>query len=326
MVLLTSGHRDDVNFQHRSVALATAQVLLLSSLFLASACSAAYVLDYQRQVGLDVGQAGRVMPVSVTRDASTGEICITDTRAVSFHLLNAHEVPVFRSQRVARLSFPQDGTVDASGRIVFTDRQDEGGSTIKRLTVFGEPDTYRPEPPEADWNPQHLLLTRDGAYVSLDPTTGVLTKHDPSSGALIWSRVCSVEGVEGEQLGRPAEAPDGRIYVPGGDLRLILVLSHDGRLLETFGRFGSAPGRVTLPVAIDFGPDGEVLVLDRLRAKILIYSPTHEFLAEFGSIGFRPGQFYHPLSIATAGDGLVYVTQGFEGRVQVFRLSQRTGR
>ncbi|MEZ4387255.1 MAG: NHL repeat-containing protein [Candidatus Krumholzibacteriia bacterium] len=300
--------------------------MVCAGLLAATTAAAAYTFEYQRQVRLDAGEAGRVMPVSVTRDATTGEICITDTRQVTFHLLNEAEVPVFRSQRLARLSYPQDGAVDPAGRIVFTDRAPAGGSQIRRLTILGEPDVYEAERPDADWNPQHLLITRDGAYVSLDPTAGLLTKHDPQNGHLVWARSCRIEGLEGEQLGRPAEAPDGRLYVPGGDLRLVMVLSPEGQLLETFGRFGSAPGRVILPVGVAFGPAGEVLVLDRLRAKVLVFTADHEFVTEFGSIGFRPGQFYHPLSLAATGDGQVYITQGFEGRVQVFQLAQRPAR
>ena len=126
----------------------------------------------------------------------------------------------------------------------------------------------------------------------------------------------------GENLGRPAEAPDGRIYVPGGDLRVVLVLSADGeRARAPSAASARRAGRFVLPVGVAFGPAGEVLVLDRLRAKILLFDPQHEFVTEFGSLGFGPGQFYHPVALAATADGKIYVAQGFQGRIQVFRLS-----
>ncbi len=136
--------------------------------------------------------------------------------------------------------------------------------------MFGEPDGFVADRPDSAWSPWHVIVTRDGNYVSLDAGTGLLAKHDAQTGALIWQRRCGVDDTVGDVIGRPAEAPDGRLYVPGGDLRTVLVLSAEGEPLAAFGRFGSAPGRMVLPVGVAFGPAGEVLVLDRLRAKILV--------------------------------------------------------
>lgn len=309
------------------LAIVVAEVTVVAVLLAGAAAPAApveYRLEFDHRVSLDIEATANAMPVSIARDAISGDLCITDTRQVAFHLLNEHEVPVFRSRRIAGLSLPQDGCVDGLGRIVFTDRDPGGTTTIRRLTVLGEPDDFTLEPPAERWSPGRLLVTVNGDYVALDPASGLLTRHDPETGALRWARHCRPEGLSGEQLGRPAEAPDGRLYIPGGDLRRVLVCSAEGVLEGSFGRFGSAPGRMVMPVAIDFGPGGEVLVLDRLRARILVYGPDHRFITEFGSLGLGPGQFYHPLSLAVSDEGRVYVTQGFEGRVQVFQLAAST--
>jgi len=262
--------------------------------------------------------------VAVTLDPRTGELCVTDARQGSFHLLGTGDIEVFRTSHLADVASPWDGSIDPAGRVVYAERGMSAQGSLRRLNVFGEGDDYQPQLPDSLWSPMHVIVTRDGHYVSLDPASGLLTKHDAGTGALLWQRRCEVPGASGENIGRPAEAQDGRLYVPGGDLRTILVFTADGEPAGSFGVFGSAPGHIVLPVAVTFGPAGEVLVLDRIRHKVLLFDQHNEFVTEFGSMGFRPGQFYHPAALAAAPDGRIYVAQGFQGRIQVYQLAQRT--
>ncbi len=294
---------------------------ITAALLDAVVCAAGYAFDYEATLPLSVGSVGKPRPVAISIDPTNGEICVTDVRQSIFHLLNPSDVEVFRTSRLADLSYPADGAIDRDGGFVFTDRGRDFHTEIRRLNVFGEPVAYAAQPPIADWNPDHLLITRDGDYLTLDSASGVLAKHDAHTGALLWQRDIS-EGRSFTAMGRPAEASDGRIYVPGGDLRHIIVLAADGALLDTFGRFGSSPGRMSFPVAVAFGPQGEVLVLDRMRACVLVFDSDHTFVTEFGKLGFRPGQLYHPLALAATPEGRIYVAQGFEGRVQVFRMRE----
>jgi len=82
---------------------------------------------------------------------------------------------------------------------------------------------------------------------------------------------------------------------------------------------------LAMPIPLQIPPaprleDGEPFTLDRMRHVVLIFDEQHEFLGEFGRVGYRGGDFYHPLGIAAAPDGRVWVAQGFEGRVQLYRL------
>jgi hypothetical protein len=315
---MIAGHAYTSSPTGRAVACALVGLLVLG----ARIAQAAYAFTYESTTLLERGAAGKSLPVAVTYDARSGELCVSDSRQGSIHLLGAGDIEVFRTSHLAGMASPWDGSVDQAGRVVYAERGIEARGTLRRLNVFGEPDGFTAAMPDSLWNPQHVIVTRDGNYLSLDAQSGLLAKHDAGTGALIWQRYCTLDGVVGENLGRPAEAPDGRLYVPGGDLRAVLVLSADGEFLAAFGRFGSAPGRMVLPVGVTFGPAGEVLVLDRLRAKILLFSTTHEFVTEFGNMGFRPGQLYHPVALAATPDGRIYVAQGFQGRVQVFRLAR----
>lgn len=273
---------------------------------------------FERALHLEVGTAGQVRPIALSVDPATGDVCVTDERGVSFHVLDEHGITQFTTSITAALSTPADACLERDGGFVFIDHGVDGERTLRKLDLRGEPRRFDVEKPAPQWRPDHLIVTADGDYVSLDKYAGTLTKHDAASGRVLWHR--TLEGVsEQSELGRPAEAPDGRLYVPGGELHLVLVRTADGADAGSFGRPGTSPGRLAFPVGVAFGPGGEVLVLDRMRHTVLVYDRDHEFTSEFGSYGGAPGQLYHPLAIAAA-PGRILVAQGYEGRVQAFGI------
>ncbi len=286
--------------------------------FSANCCFASPQFHFEKILSLTTGSVGQTHPVSVTWDPVQGEVCITDVRQVSLHVMNSFGIDLFHTSKVARLSHPSDGSVDRQGRLVCLDRAESTYYAIRRLNVYGEPDIFTAEIPDENWNPSHLLVTRDGHYLTIDPTNALLAKHDHQSGRLIWKRIIAQPNGDDLHLGRPAEAANGHIYIPGGNLHQILVLDGDGQVLKAFGEFGSAEGYLSFPVAVSFTTDGLLLVLDRMRHKILVFDQDYHFVSEFGSMGSSPGQFYHPVAMTSDSSNQVYVAQGFLGRVQVF--------
>ena len=295
-------------------------VTIVILIALAAPAPAALIFQYETTLELDTGAVGVAHPIHVSCDPVSGEVCVTDVRQNTFHVANGRHVPLFRTGPFAGVTWPASGCLDRDGTILFTDTTDGRVRAIRKLDIFGEPAPFAPEIPVDGWNPRLLAVAADGDYLSLDTQHNLLARHAADTGALRWAVRVGDEGAANTQFGRPAEAPDGTIYVPGGDQRKIFTVSADGRPLGMFGRFGSGPGRVSLPVGVAFGPHGEILVLDRMRGKILVFDGEHAFQSEFGTIGSRAGQFYHPADIAAAPDGKVYVAQGFQGRVQVFRV------
>jgi len=306
----------------RFAVFAVTALVGVSLCILAAPADAAYAIRYEKTLRLTTGSSGRVHPVSVSCDPHAGEICVTEDADATVHVFNAEGIETFRTGRFAGLSQPLDATVDAEGRIVALTLVQGLRNTITRLSIYGEPDGYAPAPPAAEWNPRHLILTRDGHYLTLDTDSGLLAKHDARTGRVLWQRLLGGETDNGADLnlGRPAESADGRICVPGGNLHMVLVLDAQGEALDSFGRFGTAPGRMVFPVDAAFGPAGELLVLDRMRHKILVFDRDFAFVTEYGSLGSTPGTFYHPLSLAADGRGRIYVAQGFQGLVQVFSV------
>lgn len=297
-----------------SCAVAVATALLLAP----APARPAVVLKYESILPA-APRCGR--PTAVTIDAATSEICVTDDASQSIDLYDAQGFHQFRTDAAAKIAGPQDGCLDNEGGLVFTDAVPGGGRTIRRLDLFGEPLPYEPERPQSEWCPGHLIVTRDGSYVSIDQRTGLIAKHDAGSGALVWQLALAPDDPEMQDLlGRPAEAADGRIYIPGGRLRRVLVLSTDGQPLTTFGVPGAKRGQFTFPVGVAFGPDAAVLVLDRMRHRVLVFDASHKFQGEYGRMGEAPGSLYHPVALAASADGRVLVAQGYQGRVQAFRL------
>ena len=318
--MLTIATRHPCGIHAKHVNLFTALLFLVTIVVFSSAAQAAIIFQYETMLELDLGAAGRAHPTHVTCEPVSGEVCVTDVRQSTFHVLNARHVQLLRTGAFAGVSWPSSGCLQQDGTLVFTDTSDGRHHTIRRLDIFGEPAVYAPEAPAADWNPRLLTVLANGDYLSLDPGNGLLARHRSDSGALVWSLRVGDPAARDSQFGRPAEGPDGRLYIPGGDQRKVYVVTADGLDAGEFGRFGSAPGRMVLPVGVGFGPRGTVLVLDRMRAKILVFDADLEFESEFGSVGARPGQFYHPADITSTADHRIYVAQGFQGRVQVFRV------
>lgn len=286
----------------------------------ATAAGAAVVAPYSGRLEVIPSPWAPARPVAISVDPGRGEICVTDEGAAALHVFNAQGARLFVSDRVARLANPASGLIDHEGRFVCTDSDSLAGRTLRRLNFLGEPEAFHAQPPAAGWRPLHLCLSPEGHYVSLDADAGLLACHDASTGALVWQRAVAGPRADELHLGRPAAAPDGRLYIPGGEGHEVIVLAADGQELERFGSLGTAPGRFVHPVGVAFLPAGRIAVLDRMRHAVLVFDSAHRFLMEFGGFGGAPGRLYHPVAIAATVDGTVYVAQGYEARVQAFRV------
>ncbi|MBU8871653.1 MAG: NHL repeat-containing protein [Gemmatimonadales bacterium] len=278
-------------------------------------------LEFVQEVDLLRGAQAHLYPSAVTYDPVGNEICVTENRGRSFHILNNLGLELFRTGRFADLRGPQDGSLAADGSIIFLDlNRDRPGASIRKLNLFGEPVVFLSESPSPAWSPQHLVITPDGGLLTLDGTLGILAMHDADSGSLLWKQDVMENKTFDLGLGRPGCSIDGRILVPGGESHQVHVFSAEGTPLNSFGKLGTGPGGMVFPVGVAFGPEDMILVLDRMRHKILVFDSAYQYVTELGRPGIWPGQFYHPLAIAASDDGRVFVSQGFQSRVQVFKI------
>jgi len=304
-----------MNTTNARVALVSGALVCL--LLFPAAVGAAPTFEYEATL---VAEPPLARPVAVTLDPSGGVLCVTDEAAQTLELFDSGGFHEFRTSTIARISLPRDGSLDANGGFVFTDAGPDSGRTLRRLNFYGEPVAYEPERPMEGWSPRNLVVARDGHFVTLD-ASGLLAKHDAASGVLIWSLPLAEPGAEmADVMGRPAEAPDGRFYVPNSGARIVQVVSADGEILSTFGEPGTKRGQLAFPVGVAFGPAGSILVLDRMRHRVLVFDSNHDFVTEFGRWGASPGELFHPVAMTASSDGRVWIAQGFRGRVQTFRL------
>lgn len=291
---------------------------------LAGPAAATVSIRYERALDLTRHEDGRLLPVAVSCEPVTGGLVVTDGAHGVLHVFNGADVETFRTTGYAGLSQPDDGAVDQAGRLLGITLVDGAQRALARLDVYGEPDGWTAASPRDGWNPDHVMVARDGNYVTIDGTSGLLAKHDAATGAVLWAKVIAEPEPEDRDLemglGRPVQLADGSFAVPGSNLHRILLVAEDGEVRSSFGRFGTSPGRMVAPVAVAEGPAGSLLVLDQMRHKILAFDGQQEFITEFGSLGDAPGAFYHPVSMATDGTGHLYVAQGYRGRVQVFSV------
>jgi DNA-binding beta-propeller fold protein YncE len=100
-----------------------------------------------------------------------------------------------------------------------------------------------------------------------------------------------------------AVAPSGDLYVCDGyGNARVQRFSPDGKLIQSWGEPGGAPGLFNLPHGIRVAADGRVLVADRENDRIQFFSPTGEYICEWT-------QVQRPTDIFIDPAGLIYVSE-----------------
>lgn len=189
------------------------------------------------------------------------------------------------------LNFPHGIHVDRDGNVWVTDGQDNRPRGRR-----GEP----PPPvadPSAIYGHQVFKFSPDGQLLM---TLG--TKGGARDTAFFW------------QPNDVLVAPDGSIFVaeghssvPGSVAR-ILKFDRTGKLLKTFGSFGSGPGQLDQPHALAMDSRGRLFVGDRSNNRIVI-------MDQEGTILDTWYQFSRPSGIYIDAQDRIYVADSESGSV-----------
>jgi DNA-binding beta-propeller fold protein YncE len=128
-------------------------------------------------------------------------------------------------------------------------------------------------------------------------------------------------GGEG-RLARPAgvayDLARDRLYVSDAAMHRIIVFSADGRMQESFGSNGNAPGEFNFPTHLALTPDGDLLVSDTLNFRVQILRRDGHPLGSFGRVGDGSGDFASPKGVGADTSGNIYVVDALFDAVQVF--------
>lgn len=122
-----------------------------------------------------------------------------------------------------------------------------------------------------------------------------------------------------------AVAPDGSLYVADTAQHSVWHINQYGKLLHTWGEYGTAPGQFNEPWDVTVDAQGNVYVADTWNHRIQKFTAESEFVHSWGRLGqtqaYNPagnGLFYGPRGIAAGPDGNLYVADTGNQRVQVF--------
>jgi hypothetical protein len=107
------------------------------------------------------------------------------------------------------------------------------------------------------------------------------------------------------------------LYIPVSNVGTVHTYSTDGEYLGSIGYFGSKPGTLNFPVAVEVSPDGLIMVLDRNRYCVVCYSADKKFLGEFGGKGISPGWFMGPSLLSVPSADRAVIGQLFRNKIQV---------
>ena len=115
---------------------------------------------------------------------------------------------------------------------------------------------------------------------------------------------------------------------PGGMLAVtdtmnfrVQLFRPDGTFVRAVGRLGNAPGSFAKPKGVAMDAGGLLMVVEGLHDALQFFSAQGELLLSLGSPGSGPAEFWLPAGLCfDEMNGLLFVADGYNSRVQVFRM------
>jgi DNA-binding beta-propeller fold protein YncE len=118
------------------------------------------------------------------------------------------------------------------------------------------------------------------------------------------------------QLKRPAglafDPERGWLFVADTVAHDIKVFDRDGKLVNTFGSNGNAPGQFNAPTHLAFW-HGKLYVTDTLNSRIQVFDAEGRILGGLGERGINVGNLPRPKGVALDPAGVVYVVESYFG-------------
>ena len=110
----------------------------------------------------------------------------------------------------------------------------------------------------------------------------------------------------------------GNLVVTDPSLYRIFLLDYDLKVINSFGKPGSAPGAFNFPKGVAVDSKNFVYVVDSNNCRIQIFDPEGQLYKVVGSIGSIAGMFATPQGICLDSKDRMFVADTRNHRIQVF--------
>lgn len=114
---------------------------------------------------------------------------------------------------------------------------------------------------------------------------------------------------------------DGRLYVADTGGARVVVMDADGKLLWAFSGEGDAPGQLSGPRGVAYGPDSRVYVSDTGNSRVDVFNSDGVYLYGFPALKADGVTKLKPARIAVSYDGGIYIADPDLALVQKYDRS-----
>ena len=302
---------------------------LLAALALAVATAgttAAQEPAYVRRLVLPVAEDAIGYPPGVTADLHTGEVFVCDARMNRVLVFDSDGLFLHEMPGGDAFTGPQDVAVDPDGRLVVAASHerhpavvelDFDGLFLREIRLSGLPDGA------AEPHVGSLAVSPRGDRLYLLDQTNLRVWISDRDGAVR----ASIDLAAGLSAREARDLITGHVDVYGETVLVALPLFSQVRLYDldgnpgpVVGMRGTAACTLAFPTAAALAGDDELVIVDQQRMLVLRWSiSSNRCLGEYIGLGDAPGFLYFPMDIALDRSGQLFVSQGFEGRVQMYR-------
>lgn len=156
-----------------------------------------------------------------------------------------------------------------------------------KVAAWGLPSPFRPGGLALDGGRLYVTDLEGRRVVALDWDTGALVQEfgGPGNGDLLAPTALAL-------------GPDGHIYVSDAINARVQRFDPDGKLVQTFGSLGSAPGQFARPKGVAVDREGRLYVVDAAFENVQIFDPQGRLLLYFGEPGEGRDRLSLPAGIA----------------------------
>jgi hypothetical protein len=281
---------------------------------------------YVKQLDLPVAEDSIGYPQSVTADLTANEIFVCDSRQNRIAIFDGEGLFRYQIHGGRTFSSPTDLAVDRDG-FLFVLANHDRRRTLIELDFDG---LFRREVVLSGLPEE--MLDPDLGSVAISPSGDRFYLLD-SANLVLWIAERGGRILDSIDLGSGLSENEridlilGKVDVYGDRLVLavpfkgeIRLFDLDGEARGRYGRKGTGPCQLGFPTAAALDEEGNLVIVDQQRMHVMRWDiRTDRCIGEYYGIGSDPGYLYYPLDLALDGSGRIYVTQGFKGRVQMFK-------